>query len=236
MTKPKYSYFFEDAPPAGSEGHKEFFAPKEEKRWKYMSDALVEKYGPEIEKVIDEAWHKILERREDRAIEIFDQMLKEKYGDEANELVEKIKAKLLLEREPKNIMGLGDYVAEKYGPEAIDVIMGGSRKMWTERSKALVDELDITEKDCIGPLRLLSWVHRSMGSVIEATPKKAVREEMWCPMLPLFGPEWCHRVSNSSFRGMADAVDPNIKIRWEKHLGSGDGCCRIIFELPEETE
>ncbi|MFC1964978.1 hypothetical protein ACFLWG_03130 [Chloroflexota bacterium] len=236
MTKQKYSYFFEDVEPGGSEEHRKFFAKKEDKRLEFMTAALIEKYGPEAQELIDEAMQEMLSKREGRCIEIFSEMLREKYGDEVNDLIEKAIGRAILEREPKNIRALGLKFAEKYGPEAITQMMEGNRRMWKERSEELIKEYGITEKNAIGAARILAFVHRMQGSVVEATPQRAVREECFCVMLPYFGPEWCIHTITASCRGMADAVNPKIQVKFEKMLAWGDSCCRIAFELPEETE
>ncbi|MFC1593160.1 hypothetical protein ACFL4C_04020 [Candidatus Omnitrophota bacterium] len=225
-------YFYEDLV-LGSPEHQEFFAGKEEKRLDFMTAELINKYGPTARELIDKAVRKILKRREARAIEILEEILVEKYGPEARELVEQARSKILFEREPKNVMTLADFVTKEYGLEAIDVMMEGNRKMWVELSKQLIDKLEIKEKDCIGAMKILSFVHRDMGEVVEASPNRAVRLELRCPMLPLFGADWCIRVSKSSLTGMANAVNPNIVLHQEEFACKGGSSCRVVYEMKE---
>ncbi|MFC2020032.1 hypothetical protein ACFLU4_08870 [Chloroflexota bacterium] len=225
-------YLYEDLL-LGTPEHSKFFARKEQKRQDYMTAELIDKYGPEAHKVINEAINTELEKREARAIEILEAAFVEKYGPEAHELVEQTRPKILWERTPRNIITLADFVTEEYGAEAIDVMMEGNRKMWVELATQLMDELNIRERNCIGAIKILTWSHRDMGRVAEATPKRAVREETRCPMLPLFGADWCIRATQSSLLGIANAVNSNITLHHDEFTCKGGSICRAVFELKE---
>ena len=216
----------------GSEEHREYYRQKEQERLDYLREAFTQKHGPEANKVIDKAMIEILEQREPRAFEVLEEIFTEKYGPEVHELIEKALTKLMIEREPRNIMKFAEVVTEKYGPEAFDVMRQAFKKMWFNKTKKLLDELEIKERDAIAAVKIDTFVHRDMGEVIEATPKRAVREERWCPHQDIFTPEFCLLTSGAAFEGVCEAINPKLVSRYEKVLTRpGDDCCRLVFEL-----
>ena len=225
------SDFYEDME-LGNEEHLKFFAEKEERRQQFMSAELIAKYGLGAREVVNRAIEKILADREERVIKNLEEIFVEKYGDEAHDIVAKARPWILFQREPVNMLTLAEFATEAYGQEAIEVMMEGNRKMWVERSKMLIDELNIEGRDCIAAIKIISYVHRGgMGKVIESSPNRVVREEYWCPFLPIWGDEWDKRINYYSQRGMCDAINPDIEIKIEQFQREGDTCLRIVYEL-----
>ncbi|MFC2019865.1 hypothetical protein ACFLU4_07990, partial [Chloroflexota bacterium] len=140
------SDFYEDME-LGSEEHLKFFAEKEERRQQFMSAELIAKYGLSAREVVNRAIEKILADREERVIKNLEEIFVEKYGDEAHDIVAKARPWILFQREPVNMLTLAEFATEAYGQEAIEVMMEGNRKMWVERSKMLIDELNIEGRD-----------------------------------------------------------------------------------------
>ena len=214
-----------------SKEYRDFFESKEDEKFKFLSAGIIDKYGPEASEVIEAAKSKILADREAGAVAILEEMFTEKYGPEAHEIVEKARQRMVFFREPMNLMTFAEVVASKYGPEVYKVIRKAIRDFWEVRAKSMLDEFKITERDAIGAIKVLSLVHGDIGEVVEATPKRAVREERYCVFTDIFTPFWCELASVSAMEGICAAVNPKLTVTYEKYLTrKGDDCCRIVVE------
>ncbi|MFC1964420.1 hypothetical protein ACFLWG_00215 [Chloroflexota bacterium] len=225
--------FLKDLKKETEEEHRITTEAKEDQRLQFLCAGIIDKYGLEAREIVEKAKSKILSDREARAITIFEELLTEKYGINACEVIEKAKSKMMFLREPMNIMTFAEVVTGKYGPGVLEVMKKSIKDFWIVRGKLMLDELGIKERDAIGAIKILSFVHRNMGDIVEATPERAVREERFCDYSNIWGPEWCDLVSGSGLTGMVYAVNPKLVVSHEKMLTRGDNCCRIVVELKD---
>ena len=186
----------------GSEEHREYYRQKEKERIDLLRESFVQKFGQEANSVIDRALIEIMEQREPRAIEVLEEMFTAKYGSEVHEIIKEARTRLIMEKEPKNIMKFAEVVTGEYGQEALDVMYQTFKKMWYHKTKILLDELNITERDAVAVAKMDTFIHRDMGEVIECTPSRAVREEKWCPHQNVATPEFCFLTSGAAFEGI----------------------------------
>ena len=174
--------------------------------------------------------------KEQERLDSFAQAIRDKYGPESEETLMAATRNVLLGRMANNILSFMEVVVDKYGTEALDIIGEGNRRMWYERSKEIIEKLGIKEKDASAAMKVLTFAHRDLGEVVEDTPKKAARHERYCTHWQKWGTRGCCLISNSSCRGMCDAVNPDLVVKHEKLISEGDEYCRIVFELEEPGE
>lgn len=97
--------------------------------------------------------------------------------------------------------------------------------------------LGIKEKDATTAVRAATYMHNlthPVGEITELTPRRSVRIEKHCPFAGLLSPDKCRDlISGPAFRGLCEAIHPNLIHSHTKYLSGGDDVCDLIFELKE---
>jgi hypothetical protein len=126
-------------------------------------------------------------------------------------------------------------LVERFGPEVYDLLGGVARQYAARRYRDIIKRLNIREKNPIGAVKCLSYVHTVgciEGEVVEASPMRAVRIERKCPMMNIYTYDMCSRiVSLPVLQGICDAIGGNVVASHPRYLSRGDDVCEMVFEV-----
>jgi len=97
--------------------------------------------------------------------------------------------------------------------------------------------LGIEERDATAAVKASTYMHNlthPLGEITEMTPQRSVRVEKHCPFAKRFSPDTCKDlISGPAFRGLCEAINPNLVHTHTKYLSGGDDCCDLSFELKD---
>jgi hypothetical protein len=95
--------------------------------------------------------------------------------------------------------------------------------------------LGIKERNATAAIKAATYMHNlthPLGEITEMTPKKCMRVEKHCPFARYFSPGACRDlISGPAFRGLCEAINPNLVHTHTKYLSRGEDCCDLTFEL-----
>lgn len=126
--------------------------------------------------------------------------------------------------------------AQAYGEKAFEVVEKLLVDVTRQSVQNLVSRMKV-ERNAKGAAEILANLHGNqgmIGSIVEATSQRAVRQERVCVMGQAWGYDMCHRFSLKLYQTICDAVNPSLTVRHTKFLNGEDDCCEIIFELREK--
>ena len=102
-------------------------------------------------------------------------------------------------------------------------------------AKRTLRALGIEERDATAAIKVLTYMHNlthPLGEVTEMTPQRSIRVEKHCPFAGLLSPAKCKNlISGPAFKGLCEAIHPNLIHIHTKYLSGGDDCCDLAFEL-----
>lgn len=95
--------------------------------------------------------------------------------------------------------------------------------------------LGIQARDATAAVKVAAYMHNlthPLGEITEMTPQKSMRVEKYCPFAKHFSPDTCKDlISGPAFRGLCEAINPNLVHTHTKYLSGGEDCCDLCFEL-----
>ena len=102
-------------------------------------------------------------------------------------------------------------------------------------ARKVLKALGIDDRDATAAVKVASYMHNltnPLGEITELTPERSMRVEKYCPFAKRFSPETCKDlVSGPAFRGLCEAINPNLVHSHTNYLSGGDDCCDLCFEL-----
>lgn len=100
--------------------------------------------------------------------------------------------------------------------------------------------LAIKERDATAAIKVLTYMHNlthPLGDITEITPRRSVRVERHCPFASFLSPRLCRDIiSGPAFRGLCEAIHPDLIHIHTNYLSGGDDSCDLSFELKETVE
>lgn len=104
-------------------------------------------------------------------------------------------------------------------------------------AKRTLRALGIEERDATAAIKVLTYMHNlthPLGEITEMTPRRSVRIEKHCPFARFLSPDTCRElISGPAFKGLCEAIHPNLVHLHTKYLSGGDDCCDLTFEIRE---
>ena len=104
-------------------------------------------------------------------------------------------------------------------------------------AEKVLKALGMEERDATAAVKAAAYMHNlthPLGEITEMTPQKSMRVEKYCPFAKRFSPDTCkHLISGPAFRGLCEAINPNLVHSHTKYLSGGEDCCDLCFELKE---
>lgn len=101
-------------------------------------------------------------------------------------------------------------------------------------AEMILDRLGVEERDATAAMKALTYMHNltTKGEITEMTPGRCVRRESYCPGARFLTPEFCKNIlSGPAFRGLCEAINPELEHIHTTYLSGGDEVCELIFEL-----
>jgi hypothetical protein len=97
--------------------------------------------------------------------------------------------------------------------------------------------LGIEERDSTAAVKATTYMHNlthPLGEITEMTLQRSMRIEKHCPFARHLSPDTCKDLlSGPAFRGLCEAIHPNLVHTHTKYLSGGDDCCDLAFELKD---
>ena len=104
-------------------------------------------------------------------------------------------------------------------------------------AKRTLRALGIEERDATAAIKALTYMHNlthPLGEITEMTPQRSKRVEKHCPFARFLSPAKCKDlISGPAFKGLCEAIHPNLIHMHTNYLSGGDDCCELAFELRE---
>ncbi|RJP69899.1 MAG: hypothetical protein C4532_10215 [Candidatus Abyssobacteria bacterium SURF_17] len=104
-------------------------------------------------------------------------------------------------------------------------------------AKRTLRALGIQERDATAAIKAATYMHNlthPLGDITEMTPQRSVRIEKHCPFARFLSPDKCRDlISGPAFRGLCEAIHPNLIHTHTEYLSGGDDMCDLVFELKE---
>lgn len=98
--------------------------------------------------------------------------------------------------------------------------------------------LGIRERDAAAAVKAATYMHNlthPVGDITEMTPERSKRVERHCPFSGILSPAQCRDlISGPAFRGLCEAIHPNLVHTHTTYLSGGDAVCDLGFEMREE--
>lgn len=95
--------------------------------------------------------------------------------------------------------------------------------------------LGIRDRDATAAVKVATYLHNlthPLGDIPEMSPQRSVRLEKHCPYARFLKPEICKDlVSGPAFRGLCEAIHPDLVHVHTRYLSAGDDCCDLTFEM-----
>ena len=95
--------------------------------------------------------------------------------------------------------------------------------------------LGIQERDAAAAVKAATYMHNlthPIGEIAEMTPQRSKRIERHCPFAKLLSPAQCKDlISGPAFRGLCEAIHPDLVHSHTTYLSAGDDACDLAFEL-----
>ncbi len=99
----------------------------------------------------------------------------------------------------------------------------------------ILESLGIAERNAAAAVKAATYMHNlthPVGEIVEMTPERSKRVERHCPFAKLLSPAQCkHLISGPAFRGLCEAIHPDLVHRHTTYLSAGDEACDLGFEL-----
>lgn len=115
-----------------------------------------------------------------------------------------------------------------------DVVRKYIREHEAER---VLEILGIQERDAAAAVKAATYMHNlthPIGEIVEMTPERSKRVERHCPFARILSPAQCRDlISGPAFRGLCEAIHPNLVHIHTTYLSAGDDDCDLAFELRE---
>ena len=97
--------------------------------------------------------------------------------------------------------------------------------------------LGIEERDATAAIKALTYMHNlthPLGDITEMSPHRSVRVERHCPFARLLSPSQCRDlISGPAFKGLCEAINPELVHIHTNYLSGGDDTCDLAFELKQ---
>lgn len=95
--------------------------------------------------------------------------------------------------------------------------------------------LCIRDRDATAAVKVATYLHNlthPLGDITEMSAERSVRIERHCPYARFLRPEICKNlVSGPAFRGLCEAIHPDLVHIHTRYLSAGDDCCDLTFEM-----
>lgn len=97
--------------------------------------------------------------------------------------------------------------------------------------------LGIEERDAAAAVKAATYMHNlthPIGEITEMTPRRSERVEKHCPYARFLSPARCRDlISGPAFRGLCEAIHPNLVHTHTTYLSGGEDACDLAFEWRE---
>jgi hypothetical protein len=106
-------------------------------------------------------------------------------------------------------------------------------------TEMILERLGVEERDATAAMKVLTYMHNltTRGEITEMTPGRCARRESYCPGAKFLTPGFCRDIlSGPAFRGLCEAVNPELEHIHTTYLSGGDDVCELIFELNKRPE
>ena len=104
-------------------------------------------------------------------------------------------------------------------------------------AKRTLRALGIKERDATAAIKVLTYMHNlthPLGEITEMTPQRSVRIERHCPFSKILSPDKCKNwISGPAFKGLCEAIDPDLVHSHTTYLSAGDDGCDLTFEMKQ---
>jgi hypothetical protein len=104
-------------------------------------------------------------------------------------------------------------------------------------AEKVLQALGIEERDATAAVKASTYMHNlthPLGEITEMTPQKSMRVEKYCPFARLLSPGTCKElISGPAFRGLCEAINPNLVHSHTTYLSGGEDCCDLCFEMKD---
>lgn len=105
-------------------------------------------------------------------------------------------------------------------------------------AERILKALGIQERDATTAVKAATYMHNlthPLGGITQMTPLRSERVERHCPYARLFSPEWCRDlISGPAFRGLCEAIHPDLVHTHTNYLSAGDDSCNLTFEMKQQ--
>jgi hypothetical protein len=95
--------------------------------------------------------------------------------------------------------------------------------------------LGIEERDAAAAVKAATYMHNlthPIGEVTEMSPQRSERVERHCPFARILSPAQCKDlISGPAFRGLCEAIHPDLVHTHTTYLSAGEEACDLCFEL-----
>lgn len=102
-------------------------------------------------------------------------------------------------------------------------------------AEQILKKLGIQERDATAAVKAATYMHNlthPVGEITEMAPRRSVRIEKYCPYAKYLNPHLCRDViSGPAFRGLCEAIHPDLAHSHAMYLSGGDENCTLIFEM-----
>lgn len=113
-----------------------------------------------------------------------------------------------------------------------DVVRKYVRDYEAER---VLKALGIETRDATAAVKAATYMHNlthPLGEIVQMTPGRSERVERHCPYAGILSPARCRDlISGPAFRGLCEALHPDLVHTHENYLSGGDDSCNLIFEM-----
>lgn len=113
-----------------------------------------------------------------------------------------------------------------------DVVRKYMRDYEAER---ILKALRIEGRNAAAAVKAATYMHNlthPLGEITQMTPQRSERVERHCPYARLLSPARCRDlISGPAFRGLCEAIHPDLVHTHRNYLSGGDDSCNLIFEM-----
>ncbi|MEW6553732.1 MAG: hypothetical protein AB1384_05550 [Actinomycetota bacterium] len=101
-------------------------------------------------------------------------------------------------------------------------------------AEMILERLGVVERDATAAMKALTYMHNltTKGEIVEMTTHRCVRRESHCPAAGFLNKGFCRDIlSGPAFRGLCEAINPDLEHIHTSYLSGGDDVCELIFEM-----
>ncbi|MBN2027174.1 MAG: hypothetical protein JW854_10500 [Actinobacteria bacterium] len=101
-------------------------------------------------------------------------------------------------------------------------------------AEIILERLGVVERDAAAAMKALTYMHNltTKGEITEMTSHRCVRRESHCPAAGFLTQGFCRDIlSGPAFRGLCEAINPDLEHIHTTYLSGGDDVCELIFEM-----